>query len=287
MSTAVTPTPGRGGRLPLPTATTKLSQQLQAHNSLFDVDLMLQDMIALTTKMTDTLFGEDDRARKKMKISYQDHIRALTAAHSKMESSFKLLGLAFSAKNFQSGRRSETNVEIKRSYVNIPVEKRKAPEDVRQAAVFALAPPPKKSRKSAANPAPLPAESLEGKVREFVATTPPANGTIYDLRELVQALCVQASSPIYQLSAKKVAPVLKLLGKLVCGVSTLERRCTSYRRDLILPSTGDDGAAVGRRPLISIHNIPDLNGNVLVNEGMTEYCLREVWCKNYRLDTGL
>ncbi|KAG7358796.1 hypothetical protein IV203_015385 [Nitzschia inconspicua] len=220
--------------------------------------------------MTDTLFGEDDRARKKMKISYQDHIRALTAAHSKMESSFKLLGLAFSAKNFQSGRRSETNVKIKSSYVNIPVEKRKAPEDVQQAAVLALAPPPKKSRKSAANPAPLPAESLEGKVREFVAMTPPANGTIYDLRELVQALCVQASSPIYQLSAKKVAPVLKLLGKLVCGVSTLERRCTSYRRDLILPSTGDDGAAVGRRPLISIHNIPDLNGNVLVNVGMTE-----------------
>ncbi|KAG7368975.1 hypothetical protein IV203_031718 [Nitzschia inconspicua] len=173
MSTAITPTPGRGGTLPLPTATTKLSQQLQAHHSLFDVDLMLQDMIALTTKMTDTLFGEDDRARKKMKISYQDHIRALTAAHSKMEASFKLLGLAFSAKNFQSGRRSETNVEIKRSYVNIPVEKRKAPEDVRQAAVLALAPPPKKSRKPAANPAPLPAESLEGKVWEFVATTPP------------------------------------------------------------------------------------------------------------------
>ncbi|KAG7368492.1 hypothetical protein IV203_031235 [Nitzschia inconspicua] len=141
MSTAVTPTPG--------------------------------DMIALTTKMTNTLLGEDDRARKKMKISYQDHIRALTAAHSKMEASYKLLGLAFSAKNFQSGRRSETYVEIKRSFVNIPVEKRKAPEDVRQAAVLALAPPPKKSRKSAANPAPLPAESLEGKVREFVATTPP------------------------------------------------------------------------------------------------------------------
>ncbi|KAG7339313.1 hypothetical protein IV203_023962 [Nitzschia inconspicua] len=79
MSTAVTPTPGRGVTLPLPTATTKLSQQLQAHNSLFDVDLMLQDMIALTTKMTDTLFGEDDRARKKMKISYQDHSIVVTA----------------------------------------------------------------------------------------------------------------------------------------------------------------------------------------------------------------
>ncbi|KAG7366502.1 hypothetical protein IV203_029172 [Nitzschia inconspicua] len=269
MSTAVTPTPGRGGTVALPTATTKLSQQLQAHNSLFDIDLMLQDMIALTTKMTDTLFGENDRARKKLKISYQDHIQASTAAHSKMEASFKLLGLAFSA---------ETNVEIKRSYVNIPVEKRKAPEDVRQAAVLALAPPPKKSRKSAANPSPLPAVSLEGKVQEFVATIPPVNrtiydvrdGTIYDLRELVQALCVQTSSPIYQLAAKMVAPVLKLLGKLVCGVSTLERRCTSYRRDLILPSTGDDGAARGRRPLISIHNIPDLNGNVLVNVGMAE-----------------
>ncbi|KAG7372372.1 hypothetical protein IV203_018515 [Nitzschia inconspicua] len=90
MATAVTPPPGRGGTLPLPTATTKLSQQLQAHNSLFDIDLMLQEMIALTTKMTDTLFGEDDRTRKKLKISYQDHIRALTAAHSKMEASFKL-----------------------------------------------------------------------------------------------------------------------------------------------------------------------------------------------------
>ncbi|KAG7343150.1 hypothetical protein IV203_021095 [Nitzschia inconspicua] len=108
----------------------KLSQQLQVHNSLFNIDLMFLELIALTIKTTDTQFGEDDRARKKLKISYKHHIRALTAVHSKMEASFKLLGLAFSAKNFQSGRRSEAIIEIKRIFVNIPVEKRKAPDDV-------------------------------------------------------------------------------------------------------------------------------------------------------------
>ena len=113
-------------------------------------------------------------------------------------------------------------------------------------------------------------ETLEAKVNQFFQESPPASGPFYSLRELVEAMCVNTVSPIYQLSPKKVAPLLKSLRALVCGTSTLERRCTFFRKNGVLPASGDDGAAMGRRPLISKENIPELNGNVLENVGMSE-----------------
>ena len=95
MSTyAVTPTPKKGVATPLPTATTRGSTQLHAHNNLFELDLMLQDMIKLSDEWTDILFGDDDRSRKKLKPNYRDHIKSLNLAHTKMQESFKLLGIS-------------------------------------------------------------------------------------------------------------------------------------------------------------------------------------------------
>jgi hypothetical protein len=86
MSLHVTPSPP-GGRTPQ-SATTKLSTQLQAHHILYDIDLLVQDMTSIATKMTDTLFEnrDDKRARLKLKPSYLDHLKALEQVNSSCNS---------------------------------------------------------------------------------------------------------------------------------------------------------------------------------------------------------
>jgi len=119
MSLHVTPSPP-DGRAPT-RATTKLSKELQAHHTLYDIDLLVQDMTSTATKMTNTLFenGDDKRARLKLKPSYIDHLKALEQIHSKMQQSFKLLGISNSALVYQSSKKSHTNADIKRRTITV------------------------------------------------------------------------------------------------------------------------------------------------------------------------
>jgi hypothetical protein len=86
-------------------------------------------MTSTATKMTDTLFvnGDDKRARLKLKPSYLDHLKALDQVHSKMQQSFKLLGISHAALVHQHSKKSNnTNADIKRSTILVPHGKRKS-----------------------------------------------------------------------------------------------------------------------------------------------------------------
>jgi hypothetical protein len=185
-----------------------------------------------------------------------------------MQQSFKLLGISHSAFLHQSSKKSHTNADIKRSSVLVPNGKRKTPEEVRISATLTeYKPPPKKKPKKN----PLTAVSTDEKVKQFLLQFPPANGTHYDLKELVVGLLENDASPsIYTSPMKQVHDSLQKLGKVVCSRVTLQRRCKSYINDVVLPRAGDDGAAMGRRPLIAIENIPRLNERALEVVGMTQ-----------------
>jgi hypothetical protein len=113
-------------------------------------------MTSTAAKMTDTLFenGDDKRARLKLKSNYLDHLKALEQVHSKMQQSFKLLGISNAAFVHQRAKKSRTNADIKRSSILVPNGKRNSPEEVRVSAALAENnPPPKKKPKK--NPSPV------------------------------------------------------------------------------------------------------------------------------------
>jgi hypothetical protein len=226
-------------------------------------------MTSTATKMTEILFEnvENQRARLKLKPNYLDHLKALEQVHSRMQQSCKLLRISHSAFLHQSSKKSHTNTDIKRSSVLVPNGKRKTPEEVRISATLTeYKPPPKKKPKKN----PLTAVSTDEKVKQFLQQFPPANGTHYDLKELVVGLLENDASPIYTSPMKQVHDSLQKLGKVFCSRVTLQRQCKSYINDVVLPRAGDDGAAMGRRPLIAIENIPRLNERALEVVGMTQ-----------------
>jgi hypothetical protein len=120
MSLHVTPSPP-GGRAPR-NATTKMSTQLQAHHILYDIDLLVQDMTSVATKMTNTLFerGNNKTARLNLKSSYLDYLNALEQVHSRLQESFKLLGISHAAFLHQSSKKSHTIADIKRCSILVP-----------------------------------------------------------------------------------------------------------------------------------------------------------------------
>jgi len=80
-----------------------------------------------------------------------------------------------------------------------------------------------------------------GKVEQFLKQFPPANGTHYDLRELVVGLLENSASPIYKCSIRKLHGSLHVHKKIVCTGKTLQRRCKSYVDEAVMPRAGDDG----------------------------------------------
>jgi hypothetical protein len=124
-------------------------------------------MTSTATMMTDTLFekGDDKRARLKLKPSYLDHLKALEQVHSKMQQSFKLLGISHAALVHQSSKKSHTNADIKRSRILVPSGKRNNPDEVRISASLAdYNPQPKKKPKKNISTA----ISTEDKAKQFL-----------------------------------------------------------------------------------------------------------------------
>jgi hypothetical protein len=166
-----------------------------------------------------------------------------------MQQSFKLLGISHAALVHQSSKKSHTNADIKRSRILVPSGKRNSPDEVRISASLAdYNPQPKKKPKKNISTA----ISTEDKAKQFLQQFPPSNGTHCDLRELVVGLLENSASPIFGCSVRKVHNHLQEQGKLVCSHMTLHRRCLTYTNDAVLPRAGDDGAVMGRRPLIAV-----------------------------------
>jgi hypothetical protein len=219
--------------------------------------------------MTDTLFEnrDDKRARLKLKPNYLDHLKALEQVHSKMQQSFKLLGTSHAVFVHQRAKKSHTNAYIKRSGIVVPSGKRNSPEEVLVSAALAENnPPPKKEPKK--NPSPV--ITINNKVEQFLKQYPPANGTHYDLRELVVGLLENSASPVFKCSIRKLHDSLQKLQKIVCTGKTLQRWCKSYIDDAVLPRASDDGAAMRRCSLIAVENIPKLNEMALEVVGIAD-----------------
>jgi hypothetical protein len=224
-------------------------------------------MTSTAAKMTDTLFenGDDKRARLKLKPNYLDHLKG--QVHPKMQQSFKLLGTSNAVFVHQRAKKSHTNAEIKRSGIFAPNGKRNSPEEVRVSAALAENnPPPKKKPKK--NPSPV--ITINNKVEQFLKQYPPANGTHYDLRELVVGLLENSASPVFKCSIRKLHDSLQKLQKIVCTGKTLQRWCKSYIDDAVLPRASDDGAAMRRCSLIAVENIPKLNEMALEVVGIAD-----------------
>jgi hypothetical protein len=141
----------------------------------------------------------------------------------------------------QSSKKSHTNADIKRSRILVPSGKRNSPDEVRISAALAdYNPQPKKKPKKNTSTA----ISTDLKAKQFLQQFTPANGTHYDLRELVVGLLENSASPISGCSVRNVHNHLQGQGKLVCSRVTLHRRCLTYTNDAVLLRAGDDGATI-------------------------------------------
>ena len=89
------------------TSTTHRSKEQQANQLLYKIDLALQDMLPVLRDMEATLFGTDNRARMKLKKTYQDHIKVISVLHEDLEDAFKRLQIAREAKTFQLKRKKK------------------------------------------------------------------------------------------------------------------------------------------------------------------------------------
>jgi hypothetical protein len=207
----------------------------------------------------------DERAKARAIHDVTDIAKGLVAIDTFLKDTVKLHGKTTQCNEFISKLKSETNAAIKRAQPFTPKEKRKAPEDWRIASVLKEMKTPSK-KKPKKSPVETPAAgSLASLLLEWKA---PKNGTHYDLHELVTYMLDDHSSPIFQKSVPSVHDSLKGAKMIICGRSTLQRHCTMYRENHVLPRKGWDAVATGRPPHVPAELIPSLNDFVVQNVGV-------------------
>jgi hypothetical protein len=183
-------------------ATTVGSKKLEAKRLHFETCLLQQDLLKKAEEIHMVLGGDDERAKKKMSKAMSELLITLRVISERLEKFNLLMQQSRECKDYISSKRSETNQTIKILQKDVPVEKRKSPEEVRLGQVLQeIGPARKKSKKS---PPLAPALLADEKVEAFVKDTPPQNKSHYTYHEIVTAIFIDNKSKIYGHSIRKV-----------------------------------------------------------------------------------
>jgi hypothetical protein len=194
-------------------ATTVGSKKLEAKFLHFETCFLQQDLLKKAEEIHTVLGGDDERAKKKI-------LHMLRVISERLEKFNLLMQQSRECKDYICSKHSETNQAIKILQRNVPIEKRKSPEDVRLGQVLQeIGPACKKSKKSP--PIASPPIGNE-KVGAFIQETPPQNKSHYTYREIVTAIFIDKASQIYGHPIRKVYDGLKNKSLLICGRTALQ-----------------------------------------------------------------
>jgi hypothetical protein len=146
-------------------------KELQAKRLHFETCLLQQDLLKKAEEIHTVMTGDDERAKKKITEAMSKLLSALRVISKRLEKFNLLMQQSRECKDYIWSKRSETNQTIKISQKDVPVEKRKSPEDFRLGQVLQeIGPARKKTKKS---PPPALAPGSDGKVDAFIQGTPP------------------------------------------------------------------------------------------------------------------
>jgi hypothetical protein len=262
------PLSGQGKTTP-PLPTTKGSKDLRAKILHFDTVLLQQDLLKKAEDILTILKGDDMRAIKKLHTSMADVVTGLCVAMERLSEITALRQQKREFTDFLRAKCKETNATIKIQQRNIPVEKRKSPEEVRIEMILKDCTPPVRKKLKKLTPALESRDDSTGPVEQFCTAYPPSNKSHYTFFELVNGLLINEESPIHGMSVRKVYDLLHEKSLVVGGRTTLSRHCTNYTNKGVLPSPSADGSTLGRPNLLDKENISLLNQNILAHVGST------------------
>jgi hypothetical protein len=224
--------------------TTVGTDKLRGDRLLFTTYQIMQDLQTKCNNILESFLSDHPRARALVVKDVKDVVATLAVIDSNLEKSMKLDRKLYQCKIFLSNMKPETNAQLKHQQLTgHGMGKRKTAEETRLAAVLATNASAQASKKSKKKQNALQlVVPVDLKVAALLEWRPPINGTHYDLHELVTYILKESESPIYNTSAEKVHAALVDARKIACGKSTLERHCTTFRKNNTLPRPGHDGA---------------------------------------------
>jgi hypothetical protein len=106
-------------------------KELQAKRLHFETCLLQQDLLRKTEEIHTVISSDDERAKKKIPKATSELLSVLRIIGERLEDLSRLMQKSRECKDYIQSKRSKTNAEIKVAQRNVPVEKRKSPEDVR------------------------------------------------------------------------------------------------------------------------------------------------------------
>jgi hypothetical protein len=242
-------------------------KELEAKRLHFETCLLQQDLVKKAEEIHTVMSGDDERAKKKLPKTMSELLCTLRVISERLEKFNLLMQQSRECKDYIWTLRSQTNKAIKISQKDVPVEKRKSPEDFRIGQLLQdIGPTKKKHKKSPPSAASPPGVH---RVDEFTKETPPGNKSHYTYHELVQAICADQKSKIYRMSVRQVHDELQKKSLVLFSRASLQRYCTDFSTKGSLPRLSADGSTNGRPSLIEKENIPLLNQSIFRHIGST------------------
>jgi hypothetical protein len=98
-------------------ATTATTSKLAGDRILFDAVLAVQDLHVMAYKIFDTLNGDDERAKTKVKNGVKELLKGLLVVDACLHDTVKKNQMSFLCERYISSKGSETTAAIKRSQV--------------------------------------------------------------------------------------------------------------------------------------------------------------------------